>query len=156
MPFKFSSLAVFVEFCKQMRFFCLFWWEMFTTDMIVYPGEQNQTRYENQIYKWTQANLLSRNETDLIGLRFSTCVNIASGEFCGSSYNTSCLSNKKFLRIFMTCPLVNTSGNFFAPAIKCMICMDQTLSVCDDKIYKILSDSGKLEIRKCYDPKTIG
>ena len=28
-------------------FFCLFWWEMFTTDTIVYPCEQNQNRYEN-------------------------------------------------------------------------------------------------------------
>ena len=27
--------------------FCLFWWEVFTTDTIVYPCEQNQNLYEN-------------------------------------------------------------------------------------------------------------
>ena len=45
---------------------------------------------------WTQANLRSRNETGLIGLRFSTRVNIALGEFRGWSYDTNFLSNKKF------------------------------------------------------------
>ena len=35
-----------------------------------------------------------------------------------------------------TYPLVNASGNFLAPAVKYMICMAQTPSVCDDEIYK--------------------
>ena len=62
---------------------------MFTTDTIVYPCEQNHNRYENGLALWTQANLRFRNQTGLIGLRFGTCVNIALGEFRGSSYNTN-------------------------------------------------------------------
>ena len=57
-----------------------------------------------------------------------TCVNIASGEFRGSSYN--------ILSMFKTCPLVNTTGNFLVPAVKYMICMAQKPSVCEDEIYK--------------------
>ena len=54
---------------------------MFTTDTIVYPCEQIQNRYE--------IGLAPVNKTGLIGLRFGTCVNVALGEFRGSSYNTN-------------------------------------------------------------------
>ena len=64
---------------------------MLTTDRIVYLCEQNQNRYENG-----QANLRSRNKTGLIRLQFGTWVNVASGEFRGSSYDTNFLSDKKF------------------------------------------------------------
>ena len=62
---------------------------MFTTDTIVYPFEQNQNRYENGLApvnteKFTsQKNLLPRNQTGLIGLRFGTCVNVAQVNFVG-------------------------------------------------------------------------
>ena len=59
------------------------------------------------------------------GVCLPVCMNIASGEFRGSSYN-----------MFKTCPLVNTTGNFLVPAVKYMICMVQTPSVCEDEIYK--------------------
>ena len=36
-----------MNFVGKLDFFSLFWWEMFTTDTIVYPCEQNQNRYEN-------------------------------------------------------------------------------------------------------------
>ena len=36
-----------MNFVSKSDFFCLCWWEMFTTDIIVYPCEQNQNRYEN-------------------------------------------------------------------------------------------------------------
>ena len=36
-----------MNFVSKRHFFCLLWWEMFTTDTIVYPCEQNQNRYEN-------------------------------------------------------------------------------------------------------------
>ena len=63
---------------------------MFTTDTIVYPCEQNQKWYENGLALWTQeVNVRFRNQTGLIGLRFGTCVNVASSEFRGSSYNTN-------------------------------------------------------------------
>ena len=65
---------------------------MFTTDMILYPCEQNQSPYENGL---TQANLRFRNQTGLIGLRFRTCVNVALGEFRGSSYNTNSIIKSK-------------------------------------------------------------
>ena len=51
--FKFSSinlplvLRCLMNFVGKWDFFCLFWWEMFTTDTNVYPCEQNQNRYEN-------------------------------------------------------------------------------------------------------------
>ena len=38
---------MFDEFCREMRFLLFVWWEIFTTDMIVYPCEQNKNRYEN-------------------------------------------------------------------------------------------------------------
>ena len=38
-----------MNFVGKWDFFCLFWLEMFTTDMTVYPCEQNQNRYENRL-----------------------------------------------------------------------------------------------------------
>ena len=76
---------------------------MFTTDTIVYPCEQNQNWYENGLA--TQANLRFRDQTGLIGLRIGTCVNVALGEFRGSSCNTKFYYQIKiFLSIFKTCP----------------------------------------------------
>ena len=86
-----------IEFCKQMRFF-----------LFVLMGNVND-RYDcasmltepKPIRKRTgplstQANLRSRSTTGLIGLQFGTWVNVASGEFRGSSHDTSFLSVKKF------------------------------------------------------------
>ena len=36
-----------MNFVSKRDFFCLFWWEMFTTLTIVYPCGQNENRYEN-------------------------------------------------------------------------------------------------------------
>ena len=36
-----------MNFVSKRDFCCLFWWEVFTTDTIMYPYEQNQNRYEN-------------------------------------------------------------------------------------------------------------
>ena len=58
MLFKFSSINLpppppppvrqgVLNFASKWDFFCLFWWEMFTTDAIAYPCEQNQNQYEN-------------------------------------------------------------------------------------------------------------
>ena len=53
MLFKFSSINLppvrwcLMNFVSKSDFFCLFLWEMFTTDTIVYPCEQNQNQYEN-------------------------------------------------------------------------------------------------------------
>ena len=38
---------------------------------------------------------IPRNKTGLTGLQFGTGVNVASGEFRGSSYDTNFLSDKK-------------------------------------------------------------
>ena len=72
-------------------------------------------------------------------------MNIASGEFRGSSYDTNRLSTKNFLSIFKTCPLVNTSGNLSAPAVKYMIFMSKKKhhQCMRTKFTKILSDLGK-------------
>ena len=69
---------------------------MLTTDTIVYPCEQNQNRYENGLDLWTQAKLCSRIKTAFTGLQFGTWVNVASGEFRGSSYDNNFLSDKNF------------------------------------------------------------
>ena len=53
MLFKFGSIDLplvrlcLMNFISKSDFFCLFRWEMFTTDTIVYPCEQNQNRHEN-------------------------------------------------------------------------------------------------------------
>ena len=36
-----------MNFVGKWDLFCLFWWEILTTDTIVYPCEQNQNQYEN-------------------------------------------------------------------------------------------------------------
>ena len=86
-----------VEFPKQMRFL-----------LFVFMGNVNDQydwvsmRIEPKpVRKWTgcprtQANLRFRNKTGLTGLQFGTWVNVASGEFRGSSYDTNLLSNKNF------------------------------------------------------------
>ena len=56
--------------------------------------------------------------------------------FVGRHITSIVYQIKNFLSIFKTCSFVNTSGNFLAPAVKCMICVAQTLSVCEDQIYK--------------------
>ena len=78
-----------MNFVGKSDFFCLFWWEMFTTDTIVYPCEQNLNRDENGLAPVNTGKFIFRNQTGLIGLRFGTCVNVALGEFRGSSYNTN-------------------------------------------------------------------
>ena len=63
-----------VEFCKQKRFLLFVFMGMLTTDMTVYPCEQNQNRYENGLdaCEHRQINLRSRNKTGLTGLQFGT------------------------------------------------------------------------------------
>ena len=80
-----------MNFAGKSDFFCLWWREMFTTDTIVYLCEQNQkpVRKRTGPCERTQVNVCFRNQTGLIGLRFGTCVNVALGEFRGSSYNNS-------------------------------------------------------------------
>ena len=56
----------------------------------------NRTKTGTKTY-WTPVNTGKFYKTGLIGLRLDTCVNVASGEFRGSSYNTTFLSNKKCL-----------------------------------------------------------
>ena len=62
---------------------------MFTTDTIMYPCEQNQNRYENGLAPVNTGKFTFQKSDWFDRLRFGTSVNVASGEFRGSSYNTN-------------------------------------------------------------------
>ena len=62
---------------------------MFTTDTIVYPCEQIQNRYEIGLAPVNTSKCTFQKPDWFDGLRFGTCVNVALGEFRGSSYNTN-------------------------------------------------------------------
>ena len=91
---------------------------------------------------WTQANLRSRNETGLIWLPFSTCVNIALGEFRGWPYNTIFYQIKNFLVCLRPVP-----GEYFtefpSSCNKIYDMWPKHHQCVRTKFTKILSDSAK-------------
>ena len=44
-----DTIRCLMNFVSKLDFFCLFWWEMFTTNMIVHPCEQNQNGSRNRL-----------------------------------------------------------------------------------------------------------
>ena len=75
---------------------------MFTTDTIVYLCEQNQNRYENGLALVNTGKFTFQESDwfDRVTIQ-GTSVNVAFGEFRGSSYNTSCIYQIKLFWVYL-------------------------------------------------------
>ena len=62
---------------------------MFTTDMIVYPSEQNQNRYENGLAPVNTGKFTFQKSDWFDRVTIRDLCERALGEFRGSSYNTN-------------------------------------------------------------------
>ena len=95
---------MFDELCNQMRFL-LFVLVGNVCDRYDYVSVRTEPKPVRKRTGPVNADKFTFQKSDWLDrITIQTCVNVASGEFHGSSYNTNFLSSKTFLSIFKTCP----------------------------------------------------